>query len=170
MAQKIFLTGRPGSGKSTLFQHAVEVLREKGVVVGGIATPEERVEGTRTGFGVVDLASGKQGTLASVTGSGPRVGKYRVDVEGFESVALPALDHALKECNVVGVDELGKMEFCSKKFGEKIDEIMESGKPVLAVVGKGFADKFKKFGEVIEVTAENRSALAERIARGLIPT
>ena len=42
--------------------------------------------------------------------TGPRVSKYRVNIPDFERVALP-LSLTLEECDVVCVDELGKMEF-----------------------------------------------------------
>ena len=47
--------------------------------------------------------------------SDPRVGRYRVGVAAFESVALPALDRATGE-GVVVVDEVGIMELLSPGF------------------------------------------------------
>jgi nucleoside-triphosphatase len=76
---KVFLTGLPGSGKSTVLMKAVEILREKGLKIGGIVTPEKRIGGKRIGFGVKDVWSGAEGILARVGKKvGPKVGKYTI--------------------------------------------------------------------------------------------
>jgi len=161
---KIFLTGMPGSGKSTVLMKVIERLRAEGLRVGGIITPEVRKEGRRTAFKVVDLSSGEEGTLASIEQPiGPRVGKYRVNIPDFERVALPALDFALKECDVVCIDELGRMEFFSSRFKEKISEILRSEKSILATVHRDYAKTYEKRGIIFHVTMENREQIAPLI-------
>ena len=54
---KIFLTGRPGSGKSTVLMKVMERLEAKGLKIGGITTPEVRAKGRRVAFRVVALSS-----------------------------------------------------------------------------------------------------------------
>jgi len=166
---KVFLTGRPGSGKSTVLMRAIDRLRAEGRRVGGITTPEVRVEGRRVAFRVVDLYSGREGVLASVDRpTGPRVGRYRVDLPDFERVVLPALDHALQECDVICIDELGTMEFFSEAFKEKVGEAMRSEKPLIAVVHQNYARLYEKAGTLIQVTPENRETLAETIAQKVL--
>ena len=68
------VTGPPGVGKSTLISKAILRLIRAGVIVGGCTTAERRSGGTRVGFEVSDLTSGRTGELASVTSRfGPRV-------------------------------------------------------------------------------------------------
>lgn len=161
---KIFLTGRPGSGKSTVLMKIIEQLKAEGLKVGGITTPEVRARGYRTAFKVLDLFSGEEGTLASIDQPlGPRVGKYRVDIPDFERVALPALDFALRECDIICVDELGKMEFFSAKFKQKVNEILKSEKPVIAAVHRNYAKIYEKIGTMLHVTPENREKIADTI-------
>lgn len=63
-------------------------------LTGFTTTGELRRGGRRAGFVVEDMA-GRQGLLALVqTTTGPRVGRYRVDMATFEAVALPALGAA----------------------------------------------------------------------------
>lgn len=163
---KIFLTGLPGSGKSTVLMRVIELLRQNGLKVGGIVTPEMRESGRRTGFLVKDVCSGKEGIMASVEQrTGPRVSKYGVDVEGFERIALPALEFAVKNCDVCCVDEIGRMEFFSPKFKERIHEIVKADKPMIAVLHRDFVNQFRQCGKVIEVTAENRRNLPEQIIK-----
>jgi nucleoside-triphosphatase len=161
---KIFFTGRPGCGKSTVVHQIVQVLKEKGLKVGGITTPEVREEGRRVAFRVKDVLTQAQGILASVwTMHGPRVSKYRVDVESFEKVALPALERALKECEVIVIDEIGAMELFSLKFKQKVHEVLTSDKVVLATLHRNYVTAYQRYGEVIEVTSQNRNKLPQQV-------
>ena len=165
MAVKNFiLRGRPGSGKSTAAQIARQRLLEAGLRVAGIVTPEVRVGGRRVAFKVVDLHSGREGLLASVDHiGGPRVGRYRVDVKGFEEVALPALEYAERECDLICIDEIGRMELFSQAFRRRVEELFRSGKPLLAVVHRDYVRAYGRRGTLIRVTPENREDLVEVI-------
>jgi len=163
---KFFLTGRPGSGKSTLLLRCVEGLRRLGFTVGGIATPELRREGRRVGFNVVDLASGRRALLAGVeVASSFRVGRYGVDLTGFESVALPALDYAEGSCDVVCIDEIGRMELFSRPFKRRVEELIRGPKPMIAVLHRRYAGTYGGWGTLFHVSPENRERLVQLIAR-----
>src|SRR5919204_6822522 len=91
MAVRILVEGRPGSGKTTIAARLAELLTNRGVELVGFVTREMREGGRRVGF-EVETIDGKRATLAHVTFSGPpRVGRYGVDVESFERIALPSL-------------------------------------------------------------------------------
>jgi nucleoside-triphosphatase len=157
---KFFLTGPPGSGKSTVMLRCVDVLREHGFSVGGVATPEIRSGGLRTGFSVVDIASSRRAIMATVNvDSRFRVGKYGVDLEAFESVALQALDHAEKKCDIVCIDEIGRMELFSKPFKEKVEALIDGSKPVIAVLHRSYSDVYGRSGTLLNVSPENREQL-----------
>ena len=163
---KIFLTGKPGSGKSTVLMKIIESLKRRGLKIGGIITPEIRVKGKRIGFKVIDVYSNEEGVLASIDQkSGPRVGKYRVNLKDFERIALKALDFALNNCDVICVDELGKMELFSEKFERKIEEILRSSKPAIIVLHRNLIERYEKYGKVIWVTVENRDKLPGEILK-----
>nr|AFK41625.1 unknown [Lotus japonicus] len=96
---KCFLvTGPPGVGKSTLIMRVFEALKSSNpnLKVQGFYTREVRSAGERVGFEVVTL-DGRTCPLASTIISSPEsmrwpsVGKYKVDVASFESLALPEL-------------------------------------------------------------------------------
>jgi nucleoside-triphosphatase len=162
---KIFLTGLPGCGKSTLLLKVIEILKQKGIKVGGIITPEKRVERKRIAFLVKDIYSGKEGILASVDQKfGPKFGKYKINLEDFEKISLSALEFAIKNCDLIAIDEIGKMEFFSEKFKQKVFEILNSDKELIAVLHRNFVSQFKSYGKIFEVTKENRESLPRKIA------
>ena len=163
---KVFITGRPHSGKSIVLEKTIELLKQKGLKVGGFITPEIVEGGNRVGFSIKDVYSGEMGVLASVDFKiGPKLGKYTVAVEEFERVALKALDFAVEKCDVIAVDEIGKMEFFSEKFKQKLTEILLIDKRFIAVLHRNYVKQFKDYGEVIEITAKNRNQLPEKIVK-----
>lgn len=98
-AGKCFLvTGPAGIGKTTLIVRVLETLRNSNpnLKVQGFYTREIREGTERIGFEVVTL-DGRTGLLASNKISSaqslrwPTVGRYRVDVASFESLALQEL-------------------------------------------------------------------------------
>ena len=163
---KIFLTGSPGSGKSTVLMNVIDILKKKGLKVGGFITPEIRIRGKRIGFKVVDINSNAEGILASIDQKhGSRVGKYRVNLEDFERVSLKALDFAMKECDIICVDEIGKMELFSTRFKDKIEEMLKIKKPFVCVIHRNLVYAYKKYGNLIYVTPENREKLPNSIVK-----
>jgi nucleoside-triphosphatase len=152
---KFIIIGRPGSGKSTCIKLLLEKLRASGIKVGGIRTPELRERGVRKGFAVEDILTGRTDVFASTDfKEGPSISKYRVDVMRFESIAIPALRRALEECDVVIIDEIGKMELLSGKFLEIVRDIWESdtisvGTAPLVKIGE--IERLKSSSEVVTI-------------------
>jgi len=148
------LTGRPGTGKTSLVRQAVAELKGK---AGGFYTEEIRVQGTRLGFKLTTL-DGQEAVLAHVNfKSRYRVGKYGVDIDALERVGVPALAEAIRQCDVIVIDEIGKMELFSNRFREVVLEAVNSGKPVLGTIMLNphpWADDIKRQPQVklVEVT------------------
>jgi len=137
MANNILVTGRPGSGKTTLVLKLVERLYGGGFKAGGFVTEEIREGPHRTGFEVRDLG-GSKAILAHVDRKGkPRVGKYGVDVKAFERIALRALEIGKKEADLLIVDEIGRMELFSNLFRSTLLELLGTPLPLLATVHMG---------------------------------
>ena len=149
----IFITGNPGCGKSTLIQKVLEEISDK--KVSGIITPEIRVNGARQGFKIIDLASGNEEILASVNiERGPGVSRYKVNVEGIERIMDKFLE-SYKDSEYVVVDEIGMMEFYSKKFRDTIEMVLNSNKTVIATLSKRFVKEFKNKGQIYHLTRDN---------------
>lgn len=172
--RRILLTGRPGSGKTTVILRTLERLERPAA---GFYTTEVRAPGAgsrtaRVGFDVVAL-DGARVPLARVGFHGPRVGRYGVDVARFEEVALPALTRGLEDPDtLLVVDELGRMEFLSRAFVELLPRIFAAPNPLLGTImvrPHPVADRYRRAPgvEVITVTAANRDRLPEELARRL---
>ena len=172
---RIFLvTGPPGVGKSTLVSRVILKLKSAGVIVGGCTTAERRSEGTRVGFEVKDLTSGRMGELASVTSRfGPRVGRYRVNLTDLANVGAAGVEAASASSEVIVIDEVGPMELVSPEFRRAVSMCIESGKPLLAVVHERLEDDLLSelrsiARESYVMSVENREDLADQISSALL--
>ncbi|MDI6707512.1 MAG: NTPase [Candidatus Thermoplasmatota archaeon] len=131
----MFVTGKPGSGKTSLILKAADELTKKGLKVGGFVTQDIRAGNKRVGFKIKDLATQREGILAHVEQKeGPRVSKYRVNISDLEGIGVKAVEAAKESADWIIIDEIGKMELYSKKFEEVIRETLSSGKNILATV------------------------------------
>ncbi len=164
---KIFITGNPGSGKSTLIKKILERLRDEKVT--GIITPEIREGGARQGFKIIDLASGTEQNLASLdVGRGPAVSKYRVNVAAIDLI-LDKFLKCFKDSQYVVIDEIGMMEFYSKRFRETIRMCLDSDKIVIATLSKRFVREYKDKGELYYLTRDNFDEIFTKILSRLRP-
>ncbi|MEM3550831.1 MAG: NTPase [Candidatus Bathyarchaeia archaeon] len=166
----LLLTGSPGVGKTTVLLKVVEALGKEGYKVGGMVSREVRLKGVRVGFEIIDLMAGRRGWLAHENlKGGPRVGKYGVNIEDLESLGVEALMKAVRECDVVAIDEVGPMELFSERFKHAVRLAVESGKLVVGVIHWKARDrlieqvKARSDTEIFNVTYENRGKLHQAI-------
>jgi nucleoside-triphosphatase len=164
---RLFLTGNPGVGKTTLVRAIVERLEE--VTCAGFYTEEKRQRGQRIGFRVITL-DGQEGSLASLGREKPTVGKYSIRVDEFEKLVLPELDTAVTAADLYVIDEIGKMELLSRHFRNRIIELLAQPTNLLATIakrGRGFIEQIKGRTdvEIIEVTRNNRDELTNELVR-----
>lgn len=166
MSRNILLTGRPGCGKSTVVRRAVDRLE---TVAGGFWTEEIRQGRRRVGFRVEGIYTGREAVLAHVDfTAGPRVSKYHVDVAAFEQVGVAAVQEALGREGWIVIDEVGKMELFSGGFPKVVTAALDAWQPVLATMARHRHPFIKGIRQrddvqVIEVAAENREGLPERL-------
>lgn len=163
---KFWLTGLPGCGKTTVVMNLADIIKTRKIA--GFYTQEIRVKGQRTGFSLQTF-SGKKSILSSINFKrGPRVGRYRVDVDGFEQIVLSELS-LKREADLYLIDEIGKMECFSVKFIGAVNQILDSDIPLVATVAQKGPDfikliKERKDVELIKVTTENRDSLPSEIS------
>lgn len=161
MRRNILLTGRPGIGKTTVIKRIVEQLDPENVA--GFWSREIREDGRRVGFSIETL-SGKSGTLAHVNlEMGPRVGKYRVNVDDINSIAVPELQEGRKsECLII-IDEIAKMELFSESFANEVRKCLDTRRVVGTIQERRhpFLDEVRSRNDVelFVVTTTNRNQI-----------
>lgn len=162
----ILLTGYPGSGKTTVI---MRFLALGDFDAGGFYTEEIRKGNKRTGFKIVTL-DGEEATLAEAGfPSKHRVGKYGVNVEGIERVAVKALEVALASKTVIVIDEIGKMECYSGTFRDVVTACLDGHIPIIATIAKRgarFIESLKDRSDVTiyEVTPATRDGLPKKLS------
>ena len=166
MSRNILITGMPGVGKTTL----VCTIAERLDGVAGFYTEEIREGGTRKGFRLITF-DGHEQVLSHVNIRSPhRVGKYGVDVDGFDKFLREQFD--VSSARVVVIDEIGKMECFSRLFQSKVREVLDCPVPAVFTIarkGGGFIAEVKARPDVklIQVTRSNRETLADEIVHEL---
>jgi len=160
-ARNILITGLPGCGKTTLLKRLVCELWKFGPA--GFYTEEVRLQGQRRGFRLVGL-NGMERLLAHADfRAGQRVGKYGVDVPGFEDfLRTQKLDQGVNP--LVFIDEIGKMECLSRNFVDLVRRLLDSPKTIVATValkGGGLIAEVKQRADVavVEVAPHSRGRL-----------
>jgi len=168
-AHNILITGRPGVGKTTL---VVALSRELSPArPTGFFTREIREREKRRGFALESL-DGERMTLAHTEfAHGPGVGKYRVDLPGFDAF-LARLEPEMRKAGLLVIDEIGKMECLSPKFERLAKWALDAPAPLIATVaakGGGLIAEVKRRGDVrlSEVTEQNRDHLREELEGSL---
>lgn len=172
----VLITGLPGCGKTTLVRNLARRLKEEGVPLFGFWTEEIRDRGRRVGF-AIELVGGQKGTLAHENfPSGPRVSRYKVDVSGFEALAVPEMERAIQAASrqpaVLIVDEVGKMELHSQWFKEVLLKALDSSLTVVATILRApnaFTDQVKARPDarLVTISASNRERVGEEILQTL---
>ena len=169
------ITGPPGSGKTSVVEGAIEVLKRRGFKAGGLYCPEIREGGVRLGFKIIDLMTGEERILAHVDQpTGPQVSKYRVNVKNVDEMSEAAIQRALGEADFIVIDEIAPMEIHSEGFKRAVQAALDSDKPLLAVVHQrtttGFIGDVKVRGDmkIFEVIPSSRGKLSGQLAELVI--
>jgi nucleoside-triphosphatase THEP1 len=63
------------------------------------------------------------------------------------------------------IDEIGMMEFYSKKFRETVRMVLSSDKKVVATLSKKFVKEYKDKGQIYTLTRENFDDVFDKVWR-----
>jgi len=169
---KIGITGLPGSGKTYALLRVIEMLAEEELSIGGMI--DEPIEDGRkkTGFTVRNILSGEKQVFASTEfESKIMVGKIGVDLAKLEEVGVKAIKEACEKCDIIVIDEVGKMEVESEAFVEAVKESLEVDKPMIITLHKKSRNPLlqdirrRDDVRILEVTPTNRNLLPYKIVR-----
>ena len=161
-AMNVLLTGPPRSGKSTLIQKVAGRIKRP---ITGFFTRELKEKGRRVGF-LIETLDGKTGLLAHQNIiSNYRVGKYGVNLEDLDRIAVPAMIPCGAN-QVVLIDEIGKMECFSPLFKKTLLSVLSAENQVIgsiAIKGDRFIQAIKNRDDVtlISITGDTRDLALE---------
>ncbi|MBA4734480.1 MAG: nucleotide kinase [Candidatus Poseidoniales archaeon] len=180
---KIGITGLPRSGKSAVMEKVLSMLREERgrelsarnlagetEIIGGICTEPILENGERLGYKIRDLVTGDEGEIAHKSiDSRLRVLGYGLNTAELERVAIPAIQHAIDNCEVIVIDEIGKFAVESEAFVNSVRTALEVDKPTLLTLHKKSRHPLlqdirrRDDGRILEVTPVNRALLPYKI-------
>ena len=167
-AARIFLTGEPGIGKTTVIRRIMTELEHRGISVGGMISGEIRESGRRVGFQLEDVATHKIGILAHArerSPGSPVVGSYGVNLSDLKDIGSAAIRRTITNSDLVVVDEIGPMELKSEEFVLAITGALESTKHFLGTLHKRSSHplvnsiRSNPDHRVIEITHMNRERI-----------
>ncbi len=135
-------------------------------------TREIRRHDRRLGFEAIGLGGTSTVLAHAHHRSGMRVGRYGVDLRGFDPLVRRELARPPGEVDLFVIDEIGKMECHSRLFVQWTRTALDGAVPVLATIaltGEGFMAEVRSRPDVklLTVSAANRDELAEAVARRL---
>ncbi|MDQ0898881.1 nucleoside-triphosphatase [Paenibacillus sp. V4I7] len=166
------LTGKPRVGKSTAIKRIIHRIGPE--YFGGFYTEEVRNSMDRIGFNCVTL-TGDSGPIASVDSkSSVRVGRYGVEIDTFEDIALKAVRQSLDTKRITVIDEIGFMQMLSVPFREMIHEIVSSSQHI--ILGTICVDRHPEIDKIKELTGiklypmneENRDMTTEVLVNDIL--
>lgn len=167
-------------GKTTLVRKICAKLNND-FKLQGFFTDEVRANGQRIGFDAV-TTRGMRCILAREQPTDrvrrPKVGKYSVYVDEFEQLTLPLLKtDANTAAKLLVIDEIGKMELCSKRFAAAIDALLQQQQyPLLATIPSqsrqpiALVERLRgaSNARVYHVTKANRDSLVNDVAGEIV--
>ncbi len=129
----------------------------------GFFTRELREKDKRVGFSITTM-DGKEGVLAHQNIRSPyKVGKYGVNLEHIDQIAVPSMTPA-KSHEIIVIDEIGKMECFSPLFRQTLIKILDAENPVIASIaqkGDRFIQGIKKRENILlfQISEKNRDEM-----------
>lgn len=104
------VVGEPGTGKTTLVMGVAQSLRDAGLRVGGVVQPALEASGIRTGYDLMDVATGETRPFARLA-TGPRPGspRFAFDESGW-AWAADRIRKGRQSVDVLVADEIGRQE------------------------------------------------------------
>ncbi len=159
MNKNIIIEGEIKSGKSFVLN---TILGKLNLKYGGFITYPFYINEIRIGFKLKDLLTNEEEIVAMHNIDG----NLLIFSNTFEDLGVRALENAYKYTDLIVMDELGFLEDESKKFKNKVIEILNSNKWCFVVIKNRktqFLELITKLGYVYKINNENREEIIEKI-------
>ena len=181
---KIGVTGLPRSGKSAVMTKVVSMLADERLdemrargddvaaakLLGGMRCEPVSENGERVGFKCINFQTGEEAIMAHKSiDSRTRVLGYGIDPDALERIAVPAIQEAMDDYEVLVIDEIGKFSVECEPIVEIVRKAMEVDKPTLLTLHKKSRHPLlqdirrRDDARILEVTPVNRALLPYKI-------
>ncbi|MDP6333965.1 MAG: nucleoside-triphosphatase [Candidatus Poseidoniaceae archaeon] len=181
---KIGITGLPRSGKSAVMNKVAAMLEnERGQelrgrgedpssfeIIGGVKTIPILEGTTRVGYSCLNIQTGETGTIAHKDiDSRNRILGLGLDPEVIAKIAVPAIQEAIDNYEVIVIDEIGKFTVESEEFVAIVREVVDIDKPTIMTLHKKSRHPLlqdirrRDDSRILEVTPVNRALLPYKI-------
>ncbi|MGB9843864.1 MAG: nucleoside-triphosphatase [Caldisericia bacterium] len=161
MTKNIFIEGDIKSGKTYVLDN---VLKKLNIKYGGFKTIPIYKKGKKVGFKLKDILTNDENIVALYNIDGNLI----INSDVFNELGVNSLENALKNTDLVVMDELGFLEDNSNKFKEKVFEVLNSDKKVIAVIKEKkniFLNEISKLGKVYKVIDSYKENLIDEIIK-----
>lgn len=170
---KIGLTGLPGAGKTTALLKVLDMLSEnEDITIGGMINEPIVKDRRIIGYTTRNFVTGEKATFGSTKFESKfKVGNIGFDFTQLDEVGVKAIKEAAETCDVIVIDEVGKMEIESPNFVAAVREVVELEKPMIITLHKKsrnpLLQDIRRRDDVrlLEVTPTNRNLLPHKIVR-----
>lgn len=167
---KIGLSGVLGLGKTGTLKEIIDMLNEEEVSVGGMITEPIMEDNRQKGYQVMNWQTKEKAVFAHLDfDSSIRVNGYGVDLDALNQVGVRAIEEAMKEEELVLVDEIGKIEVESEEFNEIVKIALKANKPILLTFNKKSRNPLlqdirrRDDVRILELTDVNRDLLPYKV-------
>jgi nucleoside-triphosphatase len=181
---KIGITGLPRSGKSAVMQKVVQMITDErraemrargddvsaAKILGGMRCEPLVEDGERVGVRCINFQTGEEDVMAHKNiDSRLRVLGYGIDPDAIERIAVPAIEEAMDNYEVIVIDEIGKFSVESEAFVDIVRAAMKVDKPTLVTLHKKSRHPLlqdirrRDDARILEVTPVNRALLPYKI-------
>ncbi len=149
MTNITLVTGDPKSGKSTYLNKVCQEVRNDYTVGGIVASDIRDEQGDRVGFVMNNVGTGETAMLADLTEYSNKVqfGKWFVYQDNIKGFMLPVITKALRNCDVVFIDEIASMQLLCNDFKQFIisDALTISYKRIFITIAKTVYDSHENY-------------------------
>ncbi|MBC7194269.1 MAG: hypothetical protein H5U37_01210 [Caldisericia bacterium] len=161
MKRNIFIEGEIKSGKSYILN---SILRKLNINYGGFITYPFYENSLRLGFKIKDILTQEEEICAIHNSDGNLI----IFKNAFDNLGVNALNNALLNSELIVMDELGFLEEVSKKFKDKVIEVLNREKIVIGVIKEkknSFLNEISKMGKIYKVSFSNKEEIINEIVK-----
>lgn len=173
--RKVYIvTGKIGSGKTTLIQKLIRKFHDENIPLSGIYSARILENEITTGYDTVNISTGERFSFLRVQGeeNQQRIGKFYIDAKGVQK-GNAVLMNSTSE--LIIIDEIGKLELEGKGWVNAVEQLVTGSKAhlILSVreeFVKEICEKFSISPEIIfNVEQQNDEKLFTMIFDGIKP-